>query len=387
MPSPRVRLRDRWRDERGVALPLALMLLLSMSALALAFGSLASTEPTVASNHSRTAQARALAESGIERAAWALFNAAATGGIPDGQVPALAPYDGSSFFAAGVLGGFTVQVAAGTTATERTVVGVGWAPDNTSAAKAHRKIQAMLQFSTAGVRVFDPPCALCVAGHVQVGGNARVESRAGGCGAGVPPGSAVRSSGTVSVQGSGDVFGHGNEVHNEDGVDWLEGVPPASFTYTAAELAQLKAVARGRGTYYQGARTWLPATGIVFIDTVDGSDFDQDTPDSIAGSLTLAGTSTFSGIVIVAGSVQITGGTTINGLLYALNDLTAAGDVTINGAVATENRKDVSSTSVDTTTTGSVVINYDCDKVRNAGGTTPPVWTIKPGTYREIEGT
>ena len=370
-----------------MALPLALILLLAMTSLALAFGSLASTEPIVASNHSKTLQARALAESGIERASWALFNAAATGGIPDGEVPALAPYDGTSFFSVGTLGGFTVQVAAGTTATERTVIGVGWSPDNTAAAKAHRKIQSILQFSTAGVRVFDPPCALCVAGNVQVGGNGRVESRAGGCGTGVPPGAAVRSAGNVRVQGSGDVFGYGNETHNEIGIDWLEAANPAAFTYTAAELAQLKALAKAQGTYYQGARGSLPATGIVFIDTVDGSDFTQLTPDGVAGSLTLSGNATFNGIVVVAGTVAITGNVTINGLVYALNDLTAtAGNVTINGAVASENRKDVSSTNIDSAITGSVAVNYDCEKVRNAGGFSPPVWTIKPGTFREIEG-
>ncbi len=123
---------------------------------------------------------------------------------------------------------------------------------------------------------------------------------------------------------------------------------PATFTYTAAELAQLKAIAKAQGTYYQGARTSLPATGIVFIDTVDGSDFDQNTPSSMAGSLTLAGNNTFNGIVVVAGTVAITGNTTINGLIYALNGLTAtAGNVTINGAVASENRRDVSSTNLD----------------------------------------
>lgn len=110
----------------------------------------------------------------------------------------------------------------------------------------------------------------------------------------------------------------------------------------------------------------------VSIDTLDGSDFTASTSDLNAGSVTVASNGAFSGIVIVAGSVFITGTNTLNGPIDALNDLTAtAGNVT-------------SSTNIDSALTGSVVINYDCEKVRNFGGTTIPVWTIKPGTYREI---
>ncbi|MEX2147569.1 MAG: hypothetical protein WED01_11220 [Candidatus Rokuibacteriota bacterium] len=370
-----------------MALPLAMVLMVSLTALALAFSVLASTEPTIASNHSMTSKARSLAESGVERASWALFNAALTGGIPADQVPALTPYDGANYFSVGTLGGFTVQVAAGGIVTERTVTAVGWSPNNTAAVKAHRKVQTILEFTTATVRVFDPPCALCVAGNVQIGGNARVESRSGGCGTAVPPGSAVRAAQTVTVSGSGDVYGHGNDTRNEANIDWQQGANPAAFTYTPAELARLKEMAKQQGTYYQGARTSLPASGIVYIDTLDGSEYTADTPDALAGSLTIASNGTFNGIVIVAGSIFITGTNTFDGLIYALNDLTAtAGNVTINGAVASENRKDTSSTTVDSAITGSVAVNYDCEKVRNFGGTVIPVWTIKPGTYREIAG-
>src|SRR5687768_4837641 len=84
------------RDERGVALPMAMITLAVLTTLMLAFAVLGTSEPIIASNHSRTATARALADSGIERAAWALGNPAAAGGIPAAEIIALAPYNGTN---------------------------------------------------------------------------------------------------------------------------------------------------------------------------------------------------------------------------------------------------------------------------------------------------
>src|SRR5688572_22359198 len=98
----------RLDDERGVALPMAMMTLLLLTTLMLAFGVLAQTEPVIAANQLRVAQARALAESGFERALWALSEGNANPGAPDTlanplpgtgvvAVTAPAPYDGSQF--------------------------------------------------------------------------------------------------------------------------------------------------------------------------------------------------------------------------------------------------------------------------------------------------
>ena len=73
----------RLRDERGIALPMALMALLILSTLVIAFALLASSEPVVATNQKMVAQARSVAESGLERAIWALNNPADPNGIPD----------------------------------------------------------------------------------------------------------------------------------------------------------------------------------------------------------------------------------------------------------------------------------------------------------------
>src|SRR5438045_2189371 len=83
-------------DERGIAMPLALITLLILSGLVVGFSALAATEPTIAGNQLATTQARALAEAGVERAIWALKNPADPKGIPSPLVrPTPAPFDGS----------------------------------------------------------------------------------------------------------------------------------------------------------------------------------------------------------------------------------------------------------------------------------------------------
>jgi hypothetical protein len=122
-----------WIDERGAALPLAIVTLVLLSSLILGLSIMSATEPTIAANQLRTAQARALAEAGIERALWALANPEAPNGLPD-PLPATVPppYDGSRLIvmAAGrvLLGGFRVEVVAGAAQNERDVLSVGWAP-------------------------------------------------------------------------------------------------------------------------------------------------------------------------------------------------------------------------------------------------------------------
>src|SRR5262249_56133169 len=68
--TPESRMIRPFRDERGVALVMAMLTLLILSVLVIAFSFLSSTEPTIASNQLRVAQARALAESGLEQAVW-----------------------------------------------------------------------------------------------------------------------------------------------------------------------------------------------------------------------------------------------------------------------------------------------------------------------------
>src|SRR5262247_2066186 len=55
-------------DERGAALVLALMILVTLAGLALALLSMSGFEPQISSNHSRTIRARYVAEAGLEYA-------------------------------------------------------------------------------------------------------------------------------------------------------------------------------------------------------------------------------------------------------------------------------------------------------------------------------
>jgi hypothetical protein len=377
---------DRRLRERGVALPLAMMMLVSLMALMLAFAVLAQHEPTIAANHSHTQQALQMANSGVERALWALSNSADANGIPSSPTTAATPYNGSQYFTMNSNGGFTVQVTPGSTTSERTVTSVGWSPNNTAQNKAHRKVQVV---ALAPPPPLNPPCAICVAGSTQVGGNARVDSRNNGCDGGNPPAAAVQSSQTTTVQGSGDVYGYGDNTKNQEGSDYVSSASSSNFLYNQSNIDALKSIAKSSGTYYQGAVTSIPTSGgVIFIDTLDGTTFSSSTSDSNAGSLTLTGNSTYPGIIIVAGSISLAGNTTFNGLVYSLNDITVAGNVTVNGALVSENRKDTSSTNIDSSATGSTVVNYHCSNVATGGGTVtlPTNWLIKSQSYAEQSG-
>ena len=176
------------RDQRGVALPMALLALLILSTLVISFAVLATSEPLIATNQKLVAQARAVTESGLERAIWALNNPADPNGVPNPLVgSAPAPYDGSAAIPIVVnatqIGVVFVTVTNGTNPNDRNVVAVGWAPTNTgSGSKAHQKIQATVsRFLFTGP---PPPASLTVQGQINITGNTNIDSRADtSCGA------------------------------------------------------------------------------------------------------------------------------------------------------------------------------------------------------------
>src|SRR3989441_9557299 len=72
------------QDERGIALPMAMIVMAILTSLMIAFAVLVTSELQIAGNQMASAQARALAESGLERALWALTtgeSSPATGGV------------------------------------------------------------------------------------------------------------------------------------------------------------------------------------------------------------------------------------------------------------------------------------------------------------------
>lgn len=134
------------RSQHGVALPMALLTMLILSALIIAFSMMAASEPMLANNQLQVAQARAIAESGVERAIWALNNQANVNGIPNPLGTPAAPYDGSVAIPVMInsaqVGVFTILVTNGLTANERDIIATGWTPTNTGTGpKVKQKIQ------------------------------------------------------------------------------------------------------------------------------------------------------------------------------------------------------------------------------------------------------
>ena len=422
-------------NQRGVALPMAMLALLILSALVIGFSVLSASEPTIANNQLMVAQARSLAEAGIERAIWALKNPADASGIPStGAIPA--PYDGSQLLLVSTgnynLGGFRVTVASATTVpypagcpatssmsrADRCIVAVGWVPnDTTSGPKAHQKIVVIA--SDPQLLFTDPPAALSVRGELELGGNSIIDSRADtSCGAKV----GTLTTGNTDMNGNAaDVYGaFANPVDlstRNQVTDAANGPLPANpedivknlatssfdqFILSDADINALRAYAKKYGTYLQGtvsfsSSTTLIPNGLVFVDTVSGNNITQEgvtpaTPSSDFASVTIHGNPTadpsgvFSGWIFSNGTLSIDGNFKMHGLGYAQNDITYHGIGTggVWGAMISRNIRDLSSTSIDSDVNGNALINYNCLYAKSGGNTLPNSWTITSGTYREL---
>src|SRR5712691_8071582 len=129
------------KDERGIALPMAMIVMAILTSLMIAFAVLATSELQIAGNQMASAQARALAESGVERALWAMTTGESNPGasgvllldasynlVPSSVSPL---YDGSTFVAVNdpvlgnQIGGFKVTVANGAAINEKVVTAIG----------------------------------------------------------------------------------------------------------------------------------------------------------------------------------------------------------------------------------------------------------------------
>lgn len=413
------------RNERGVALPMALIVLVALTTLMLAFAVLVQTEPVVAHNQLRGAQARTNAEAGFERAVWALsqgvINPGTAGSLPEVlPVPTPAPYDGSAFVANGNTGGYVVNVttpAPVVSPNQRQITSTGWTPTNSVAdtrTKAHRRIQATVERFPPFA--FNTPCALCVKGDLGVGGNALVDATTD-TSCGNKKGSIT--AGHTDVSGSASIKGaDGNATANQLGSDYLENqTDPNLFngiTLDAGNFKMLRELAKKNGTYFgpgypngtaAGSPTYTGSVqfnssnkvknGIVFVDTVSGTDIptlaSAQNPSDFA-SLSINGnpfqSGAFSGWIVVNGSISISGNMAINGLVYAVNDLTYNGTGTgeIRGLAISQNIRDTTQTAIssdDSATTGNSRIKFNCANLTPPPGA-PIGFALVPGTYREL---
>jgi len=388
-------------DQRGVALPMAMMAMVLLGVMISAFLALSSSEPTIANNHMRWSQARAVAESGVERAVWGLTYSDDAAGIPATFTTAPAPYNGSATVPVTVgtsgTGRFRLTVVNGAAANERDVTSVGYVPNDTASNRAVQTITVTL----VKFRWLDPPAALSVRGELEVSGNSTVDSRSDtSCGAK----NGTFTTGDTSIgSGTAEVYGaDGNATKNQTTgtpADMAEFVPTATFDtyiFTASDLATLKAYAKSQGTYYQGAQLFnsgrrLP-NGLIFVDTVSGDPITDSTPSGDFGSLSIHGgapsdaSGVFSGWIVVNGNLSISGDFQMKGLIYAVNDFSYTGTGTgrIEGAVMSQNVRDTSSTTIDTTTGGNSEIIYNCAYARTGNGLIPQSYTVKGGTYKEV---
>lgn len=405
------------KDEQGVAFPMAMIVMAILSALMAVFAVLATSEPQIASNQMASAQARALAETGVERALWALgvgmratppsgaLTTNADGSLPS---PVTAPYNGT-YVTVSSVGGFKVTVADGVAPNEKVVTAVGYVPNDTNPI-ATKKVTTVVM----SMKWINPQCGVCAGGEnpagttteLRVGGSASVNAStsvqgsvgAGSYCSGVTPTAAVGSNGTVVTNGSPNLYAPAGGSTTQPGASY-----PSSMILSAADMSFLKSIAKARGTYYQGNQTWTspPPNGLIFVDTPSGNPLcggagspagcTGPSPSSDLISVDLHGNwsgAQWSGWLVVAGSIQISGQVTLNGLVYSQNDvnLNGTGGGQINGAVISTNRVDTtSSTLADAVDMGNAPVIYNCPAVRNGGGSLDN-WWVKPGTYREISG-
>ena len=424
-------------DQRGIALPMAMMIVLILSALMVAFSVLGASEPTLAANQQRVAQARAIAESGLERALWALNNPGDASGIPgddhgilpDPKGPVPAPYDGSSFIpasVAGVIGGFRVTVSASKNPdetvipNERKILVDGWVPNDTAPARVKQRIQV----TVTKIRFLGAPVALAVRGDLNLGGHSLIDSsRDTSCG---------EKGGTWSKdethrEGSAEVCNYAGGCDNHDDVptpvvynpndpttlkgDIVTGVPNSifdTFTYSPDEINMFKAMAKAQGTYYPtpaggtvtfNASNKIP-NGLIFVDITSGNDITATTPASdfnaslkISGNAGASNDGIFRGWIIVNGSARIDGQFVMRGLLYVQNDLTylGTGNGKIVGAAISQNLLDLKSTTIakwesDSDTLGNSTIVYNCAYARTGDNKVSQSFTIKLGTYKGVAG-
>ena len=408
-------------DERGVALPLTLVVLTLLTSLTLAFLALGATEPIVAANLQRSEEALTLAEAGVERAIWALSYPAASGITS----PARAPYDGQLLAGLGN-GAYTIAVTAGAGPSDRVLTAHGYVvrdgvtvPAQPAAlvradALARRVVQVQVTAGPNGT-VGGPaapsrmnlPGALTVAGSLEMSGNALVNGWEQTTG--TPNGCARQAGVTIrdrTTLASGTEIDHtitlrgAAEAVGAPARQELAAADFAPYTFSAAQLAALKALAQQEGTYVQptsGSILDLDVpSGLVFVDGVNGQDLGSPPDPSKLARVRMTGASR-SGWLIVMGSLRIEGNTTYSGFIYTHGDLVYQGgsESGIFGAVLTGNATATGTTVIEGDGAGRARIYHDCTKVTTGGGALSAaardglnrvIVEVTKGTWRELPG-
>lgn len=429
-----LRLQSALADQRGVALPLALIVLTLLTSLSLAFLALGAMEPPIATNLRGGEQALALAEAGIERSIWALSNptvdtAGAGTKLTDlTQIPAA--YNNQLLFSlSGIATGAYAITISGTGPT--TLVARGYILRNGVAVPgdpsqlvqsdiaAQRGVQLQFNGTVGGpASPFNVklPGALTVAGTVELQGNSLVDGLDQS--AGVPNGCTGQASVTIRdrtqlpdgtwVDNTTKIIDPAVETNRVSGTtctgcNVLTAEAFNQYLFTDAQLAALKSLAQSLSLTSPPQATYIKPTsssqfnltltdGLTFIDTVNGADLGNPPDASKIASVKITGGNN-SGWLIVMGSIQIDGDVTYNGFVYAHNDIQYRGTGTggVYGGMLSANKIDAVRTKVDTSATGNSKIYFDCQKIANGGSSfgsgiqnalNSPA--LVPGSWREV---
>src|SRR5207245_8203194 len=213
-------------------------------------------------------------------------------------------YDGSQDVTQGV-GSFKVTVTSGAAPNIKIVTAVGFVPNATHPVAIKKIITQVTR-----LKWIDPVCGVCAGGEqppgdstpVKVGGTASINAsqsprgrwRGGAYCSGVTPQAAVASTGTVTTNGTPNLYAPPGGVAQENSATF-----PSGMLLSNTDTATLKAMAKAQGTYYKGVPPWNggvpPKNGIIFVDNTDGSVLTRSTPADNIPSITIHGKGTYRG--------------------------------------------------------------------------------------------
>lgn len=385
------------RNERGVALPLALMAFVVLGALSAALLAVGSSEVQIAANHLRNTQAQFLAEAGLEHA----FNTLrTTPNLLSANVPAsltIVPgiADPSPL---GGIGSYRVRYQAAGVNTVR-VVSTG----NSFVGGSVKVLRATMSTS------FNSNDAIRTAGSLRISGNATV---GGQCGSvrtnnnltisGNPSISgAATASGTYTVTGNpsvGSGSGGGKPQQTIPVINPTDFLNSAKASLPANQIFQMKA----NGQVLDGNNNLI--TTLVSGGSYNGWSYTSGTPAQwqlsgntgyngtyyLEGNVTVSGnpgspstpwvtTLIATGDLIISGNPEIQTSLTdtlfvagldisisgnpqngFNGLIAAHEQFSLSDNPTINGFLIAEDASSTSNTVTSNTVSGNPTINYSC---------------------------
>jgi hypothetical protein len=429
----------RGSDERGMALPLAVLALLIAVQLTMALTALSAPEVAIGENHLLAVRARAAAESGLEAVRIALSNPhalstafpPAASGAPLIRIPST----GAGYRVAVSLdpGWSTFEKANQRRVTAAGIAAPGDPVDlDTAPNRAVRTLEAIMRRDSLSATLLVPAPAL-LAGGGLLGGE--IDSRRDPAadfepwctrpGQTVPPLGGAAAAGAHRFENEGLVWGPGDSIPNEVGRDLLDrdAAPPdflfANYAFTAEELAALKALAIATGTFHRAspavfaAHAPLPPAGaVVYVEgDIEIEAYGNDTVWTgwlVAVNPSGPGSGGRITLRCLPGCSPAWARLTVNGLLYAEDRLAVSTEganraLTVNGAVITRNLGGTPN-RIEPERTGDVRISLRCQGdggarrgVRDAiAGTADTIgvfdrsgrsgWFLKPGSYREIAG-